>query len=116
MEDLENLNLGCVIYQLTNQGLEAEWVQSANNKIAKGTGKAIRITELKPGRKFEGTYEITYEDQQESRSPMLQLKIMMNSDCYHLTWSLNEKITETGIGVISHDRLVVSYKSYRSQH
>lgn len=111
MQDFENLNLGCVIYRQTSQGLEAEWVQSANNKVAKGKGKAVRLTELDPVRKFEGTYEITYEDGQENRSPILQLRITMHSDCYDLTWSRNQKITETGIGIISNDKLVASYKS-----
>ena len=105
------MNLGCVIYSLSNEGLDAEWLFSQSGGIEQGTGKATRISSLNPKRRFEGDFEIIYSDVNKNKSPKLNLTIRFESSGYYkLTWKIDNRITEVGIGVEREDTLLVSYK------
>ncbi|QKX06646.1 hypothetical protein HN014_17570 [Aquimarina sp. TRL1] len=55
-----NVNLGCVVYTLTNHGIEARWVSKKNDSTEQGLGIGKRLTPVNESKKFEGTFEIIY--------------------------------------------------------
>ncbi len=103
------LNIGCVVYAETSNGIKAEWVFSKNDKTEHGKGVGVRLTELNKKRKFEGEFEITYSDANGNKSPILNLIISFESGYYKLTWNKNKKITDIGIGIESDNKLLASY-------
>ncbi len=109
MEDKINLNIGCVIYTETDNGIKAEWFYYRDNKIEHGNGIGIRLTTLNKKRRFEGEFAITYSDPNENILAKLNLIISFELQCYKLTWKNNERITNMGIGVERENKLVVSY-------
>lgn len=109
MFDRSNIHLGCVVYSESINGIEAEWIFNRKNKIERGTGIGIRLTELNKKRRFEGEFEITYSDADGNKSPKLNLVISSELGYYTLTWSNNEKITDIGIGIERGNTLLVSF-------
>ncbi|MGD1892566.1 MAG: hypothetical protein ACFB15_18495 [Cyclobacteriaceae bacterium] len=109
MLDRNNVNLGCVVYSESINGIEAEWIFNRKDKIERGTGIGIRLTELNKKRRFEGEFEITYSDADGNKSPKLNLIISFELGYYNLTWKNNEKITDIGIGIESDNKLLASY-------
>ncbi|SEB40900.1 hypothetical protein SAMN04489761_0528 [Tenacibaculum sp. MAR_2009_124] len=110
MLDRKNLNLGCVVYSLTTDGVKAEWLFSENNEIERGVGSAKRVTKLIKERKFEGEFDIVYIDSNGDKSPKLRLSISFKSGYYYVTWKHKELVTDIGIGIESDNKLLVSYK------
>ncbi len=104
-----DLNVGCVVYTETMEGISAEWVYGKDGKVANGSDIGIRLTELNTKRRFEGTFEITYLDANGSASPRLRLLISYESNVYRLRWGNTEKTTEIGIGFESDSKLLVGY-------
>jgi len=109
MPEGNTLNLGCVVYTESVDGIEAEWVFSKNGEVEHGTGIGTRLTQSNEKKRFEGEYEITYSDGEGNRSPKLNLIISFDLGHYHLKWSLDEKITDIGIGIEKDNKLLVSY-------
>ena len=109
MLDSSNVHLGCVVYSESINGIEAEWIFKRKDKIERGTGIGIRLTELNKERRFEGEFEITYADADGNTSPKLNLIISFELGYYNLTWNTNEKITDIGIGIESDNKLLASY-------
>lgn len=104
------MNLGCVIYSASINGIEAEWVFNQNDKIERGTGKGIRLSGLNKNRKFEGEFEITYSDAYGNKSSKIRLTIQFESEYYKLTWKIDNKITDIGMGIENNNKLFVSFK------
>ena len=109
MKERTHLNLGCVVYTQTSDGIIAEWIYSRNGKIESGTGIGIRASDGHLAKGIEGLYEITYFDQKGNPSPNLLLTISANSDHYNLSWSHNGKTTDLGIGILKDNKLLASY-------
>lgn len=109
MNNRININLGCVIYTETNNGIAAEWIFKKNDKIEHGNGIGKRLTNLNKERRFEGEFEITYSDANGNKSSKLKLIISFDSGYYNLTWNNNEKNTDIGIGIERNNNLLVSY-------
>lgn len=103
------MNLGCVTYSETKQGLKAEWVFSGGDQTTHGTGMAVRLSKQSTQRKFEGEYEIIYTSADGEQSPKLQLTILYASGCYQQEWRHNGELTDIGIGMENGDKLVASY-------
>lgn len=98
-------NVGCVIYTQTDNGISADWVFTENDKITRGTGIGIRLTELNLQNRFEGAYEIIYSDLKGSNSPSLKLIISFELGYYKLLWSNNGKTSDIGIGIENNNQL-----------
>ena len=110
MQNRVELNLGGVIYSKSENGIEAQWIFNNKGEILSGTGNGIRLTELSSKNEFEGQFEITYLEENGDKSPKLILSILFQSGIYHLTWRINEKITDIGIGFEKDNKLFASYK------
>ncbi|MFK8056591.1 MAG: hypothetical protein AB8F78_10765 [Saprospiraceae bacterium] len=109
MPNHPNINVGCVIYTLTEQGMNAEWVFNRNGKTERGTGVAVRLTEIEPERKFEGSYDIVYTNSAGQPSPSIYLTVSLEDGCYTLIWNVEGKPTDQGIGLESDGKLVASW-------
>ncbi|MEM9076852.1 MAG: hypothetical protein AAGC43_07425 [Bacteroidota bacterium] len=109
MINRSNIPLGCVVYSESTNGIKAKWIFNRKDKIERGTGIGIRLTELNKKRRFEGEFEITYSDTDGNKSPKLNLIISFELGYYSLTWNNKEKITDIGIGIESDNKLLVSY-------
>ena len=109
MQARTDLNLGCVVYSETENGIAAEWISNQNGKIRQGTGLGIRTDHQKPGNRFEGIFEVSYSDADGNKAPNLELTILFNLGYYTLTWSRDGIITDQGIGIMYDNKLVVSY-------
>ena len=109
MEDNINLNLGCVAYTATENGIEADWIYSSKGQVQKGIGKGIRIGKIKAENTFEGEFTISYVNQNGEKSPGLILKISFDSGYYNLSWHLEGKTVDIGIGTLSGDKLIAGY-------
>lgn len=103
------MNLGCVTYSETKEGLKAEWVFSGGDHTTHGTGVAVRLSKQATQRKFEGEYEIIYTSTDWDQSPKLELTISYTSGCYQLEWRHNGVLTDIGIGMENGDKMVASY-------
>jgi len=112
-KNLKKLNLGCVIYKLTKDGLEAEWVRKTSFEVTKGTGKAIRLSKVNPEKPFEGKFEMKYRDKLNNISLPITLNILFEQNIYDLTWSTHGKVTDIGFGIISSNNLVVSFSAIK---
>ncbi|MEM9324234.1 MAG: hypothetical protein AAGA85_01200 [Bacteroidota bacterium] len=109
MQNFINLALGCVVYTETQRGVEADWIYCREGKVERGKGMGVRLTHPKDGGGFEGTFEVSYQDEAGNESPKLLLTIIGESGYYALSWSREGQTTDVGIGVMSDDKLVVSY-------
>ena len=112
MIDSFNINLGCVVYTETEDGINAEWIFRKDHSIERGSGSGKRITEIVPERRFEGEFEIRYINSHGKPSPNLTLIIEFKQDHYLLTWKREEKITDIGIGIESDKKLIAGYNEY----
>jgi len=104
------LNLGCVVYSEALTGIEAQWICKREGEIQRGTGIGKRRSKLNKNRIFEGEFEIVYTDENGIASPMLNLTILFESECYSLIWKTGSEITDIGIGIINDHKLIVSYQ------
>ena len=109
MKESNRLNLGCVVYSETANGIEANWIYNHHGEIQRGIGNGIRISKRKFEHRFEGEYEISYSDQNGNKSPDLNLNITYNMGFYTLSWKKNGAKTELGIGLMVNDILLASY-------
>lgn len=110
MWEQRTANLGCVVYSESMDGIVAEWIYNREGKIERGSGKGIRLSQLNRNRRFEGEFEIIYIDELGNKSPEISLTILFTSGHYSLTWKIDNAITDVGIGIETHDKLLVSYK------
>lgn len=104
------MNLGCVIYSESIDGIDAKWIFNRDGNIRHGIGKGKRLSPLNKKRRFEGDFEITYSVENENISQKLILSIKFKSGYYNLIWKIGNKITDVGIGIESDNKLLVSYK------
>jgi hypothetical protein len=102
-------NIGCVVYTETQNGIEAHWTFIKNDAVSYGTGIGVRLNKKTKKRQFEGDFDIVYKDVDGSESPKLKLTILFESNCYKLTWMLEGKITELGIGIVVDNKLSVGW-------
>ncbi|WP_350287096.1 hypothetical protein [uncultured Croceitalea sp.] len=107
---MDKINIGCVVYTMTGDGISAEWSFRRNDVMEQGHGIGTRLTAMQKSRPFEGEYEIIYQNSKGNRSPKLRLVISYHSGNYQLIWYENEKVTDIGIGFESDHKLIASYQ------
>ena len=102
------LNIGCVVYTKTTQGIDAEWRYRQNDQIEKGTGVGIDVSN-NVNERFEGQYDITYVGEQGQKSPTLRLDISQKEGVFYLRWLLDNRTTDIGVGMLVDGKLIAGY-------
>ncbi len=97
-------NIGYVQYTKGDKfgELKAVWVHAV---YGRGTG----LAKGNSSDSFEGNYQITYFDENETLQAELELEIVKNGLSYELTWSKNGVVTSIGLGMENSDILSAGY-------
>ena len=105
--DAPKIKIGVVIYQLSadGQSLNAKWYHTDVGSNLVGSGKAARIS----GEKFEGEFDISYFNADETPAGQFRLRIVKQKDVYFLSWSIGDTNLFEGIGIESVHGLVAGW-------
>ena len=101
MELIEKLNIqiGSVIYSVTESEIRAVWNFTKNGVKTFGRGYGKRVSTYDVDKPFVGNFEITYTDQNSKQNSYL-LDITVDGANYELAWKNSDGNTLlSGIGI-----------------